>query len=593
MESPIQVVWCEQNDRTAPTRRAPEAIWTRIRLPSLPWLTSDAAPFDRGRDARAPRRRDVRRARRRRRHHRRRRRPRRRDPGPAHGPRRGRRLRQRHVVEELQARPRRAALPPAGRRPPRLRGAPRAPAAAPQRPAPRQAAAVHDPDPHQGRADPPAGRPGPRLGDVDVRPHRRRSASASCTSGSTADAAFAHLPTMPRERLAGGYLYYDATTDDARLVLTVARTAAAARRRRRQPLPRRRADQGRRRPGRRGDRRRRRPRSSTSRARVVVNAAGVWADEVRALEDGVDPDSIRPAKGVHLTVPWEKVRNDIAVVIPVRGRQAQPVRRAVGPRGRRHVRAHLRRHHRHRLRRPARRPAVHRRRHRLRAAGAQRRRSPRTSRPTTSPACGPGCARSSSRRTSGRTADLSRRHRVTIGPAGVVADHRRQADDVPGDGRGHRRRGARAARPQGPVPHEAAARCSAPTATSEPPDGTPAAHLAGRYGTLAGEVEALVAADPSLGEPLVAGLPYLRAEAVYAVRHEMATTLDDVLAAAHAGPPVRPAGHARRRPRRRRAARRRARLGRRRDRPPGRRLPRRSSPPRRPTPAPTAAPTPA
>ena len=45
----------------------------------------------------------------------------------------------------------------------------------------------------------------------------------------------------------------------------------------------------------------------------------MWADEVRALEDGVDPDSIRPAKGIHLTVPWDKVRNDIAVVIPVRG----------------------------------------------------------------------------------------------------------------------------------------------------------------------------------------------------------------------------------------------------------------------------------
>ena len=40
-----------------------------------------------------------------------------------------------------------------------------------------------------------------------------------------ADAAFEHLPTMPRERIAGGYLYYDATADDARLVLTVLRTA--------------------------------------------------------------------------------------------------------------------------------------------------------------------------------------------------------------------------------------------------------------------------------------------------------------------------------------------------------------------------------
>ena len=52
-------------------------------------------------------------------------------------------------------------------------------------------------------------------------------------------------------------------------------------------------------------------------AAVVVNAAGVWSDDVRALDEGVNPDSIRPAKGIHITVPWEKVRNDIAVVIPV------------------------------------------------------------------------------------------------------------------------------------------------------------------------------------------------------------------------------------------------------------------------------------
>ncbi len=54
-------------------------------------------------------------------------------------------------------------------------------------------------------------------------------------------------------------------------------------------------------------------------------------------------------------------------------------------------------------------------------------------------------------------------------------------------------------------------------------------HLAGRYGTEAQSVLDLVAADPDLGEPLVPGLPYLRAEAVHAVRHEMARTLDDVL----------------------------------------------------------------
>ena len=57
-----------------------------------------------------------------------------------------------------------------------------------------------------------------------------------------------------------------------------------------------------------------------------------------------------------------------------------------------------------------------------------------------------------------------------------------------------------------------------------------ARHLADRYGTEAAQVQALIDADPSLGKPLVAGLPYLRAEAVHAARHEMATTVDDVLA---------------------------------------------------------------
>src|SRR5262249_30883734 len=43
------------------------------------------------------------------------------------------------------------------------------------------------------------------------------------------------------------------------------------------------------------------------------------------------------------------------------------------------------------------------------------------------------------------------------------------------------------------------------------------------------EVLELEHADPELAAPLVPGLPYRRSEAVYAVRSEMATTLDDVL----------------------------------------------------------------
>ena len=42
-------------------------------------------------------------------------------------------------------------------------------------------------------------------------------------------------------------------------------------------------------------------------------------------------------------------------------------------------------------------------------------------------------------------------------------------------------------------------------------------------------VRALVRGDPALGDPLVPGLPCVRAEARHAVTHEMARTLDDVL----------------------------------------------------------------
>ena len=54
-------------------------------------------------------------------------------------------------------------------------------------------------------------------------------------------------------------------------------------------------------------------------------------------------------------------------------------------------------------------------------------------------------------------------------------------------------------------------------------------HLLGRYGDLVDEVLALVAGDPSLGEPLEGSEDYLRAEVVYAVTHEGARHLDDVL----------------------------------------------------------------
>ncbi len=54
-------------------------------------------------------------------------------------------------------------------------------------------------------------------------------------------------------------------------------------------------------------------------------------------------------------------------------------------------------------------------------------------------------------------------------------------------------------------------------------------HLLGRYGGLVDEVLDLVAGRPSLGDPLPGAEDYLCAEVVYAVTHEGARHLDDVL----------------------------------------------------------------
>jgi glycerol-3-phosphate dehydrogenase len=356
------------------------------------------------------------------------------------------------------------------------------------------------------------------------------------------DAALAHLPTMPVDQLASAYLYYDATADDARLCLTVARTAAAqgaAVANRAEVVGVLRDAESRaagvvvEADGRRIE----------VRARAVVNAGGVWADDVRALDEGRDPDSIRPAKGVHVTVPWDLVRNDIAVVIPVPGDKRSLFLVPWGPRpggGFEHTYigttdtdysgplddptctaddvAYV-----------------------LRALNA-------AITTTVTPADVTGAwaglrplvkadpappgrlARlRGAKRAAARTADLSRRHRVVRSDSGVVTvtggkltTYREMAEDTVDEvvdllGLDAKCRTEKL-------------RLLGAEGYREPAAGSADAHLATRYGTLAAEVRALVAADPALAEPLVPGQPYLRAEAVYAARAEMATTLVDVVA---------------------------------------------------------------
>jgi glycerol-3-phosphate dehydrogenase len=266
----------------------------------------------------------------------------------------------------------------------------------------------------------------------------------------------------------------------------------------------------------------------TIRARTVVSATGVWTDAVRELDEQADPDSIRPAKGIHLTVPWHKVRNDIAVVIPVPRDKRSLFVVPWGPRP---------------------------------DGTYQHTYIGTTDTDYDGPLDDPQCtgddveyvlrALNHSITTgvtaddvtgqwaglrplvkaaaSGRTADLSRGHQVASSPAGLIritggklTTYRAMADDtVDAVQRTLGRRGRSRTKKLQLVGADG---------YREPPPGSADVHLAGRYGTEAAEVKALIAFDPSLAEPLVPGLPYLRAEAVHAVRHEMATTLDDVLA---------------------------------------------------------------
>jgi glycerol-3-phosphate dehydrogenase len=50
------------------------------------------------------------------------------------------------------------------------------------------------------------------------------------------------------------------------------------------------------------------------------------------------------------------------------------------------------------------------------------------------------------------------------------------------------------------------------------------------YGTDAAEIQKLMDADSALAEPLHPGLPYVKAEVIWAARHELARTVEDVLA---------------------------------------------------------------
>jgi glycerol-3-phosphate dehydrogenase len=334
------------------------------------------------------------------------------------------------------------------------------------------------------------------------------------------------MPSLRAEDITSAILYFDARTDDARLTLAVARTAAdhgavvanyvgvvdllkdeaghavGAR-----------VDTG--------------DGTVDVSAKSVVNAAGVWIDEVEAIDQGPGHESLRPARGVHIVVPTTAVQSEVAVILAVpkgpgsvfavpwidggftyvgttdtdfSGPLEDPFITAdeVGV---------LLDHVNPSITTPLSREDV---------VGSWAGLRPLLR----------GAA-------DAKTADLSRRHRVTRWPSGVISiaggkltTYRRMAEDTVDEVEralgGHAKCRTKALALHGAAGFDQVGDGGLGTDVRD--------RLVHRYGVDAATVITLATGDPGLAQPLVPGLPYLRAEAVYAAQHEMVMTLDDVFA---------------------------------------------------------------
>lgn len=346
--------------------------------------------------------------------------------------------------------------------------------------------------------------------------------------------ALAHFPLLRTDRLVASFLYWDAQADDARLTLTVARTAAAkgAVFANYSPVAELVEESGRVRGAVLED-------GSRIRAGVVVNAGGVWSEKIASLggHSAGSPVKIRPAKGIHVAVPAEKLPCDLASVLTVPGDRRsvfvvpwaadEMAGRLEGGSGGESLKDRYTyigttdTDYDGPLDDPVCTPDDVE--YVLRAVNAW-----------TSANLGPDDVTGSwaglrpliSDARSARTADLSRRHSVTTSASGLVTvtggkltTYRLMAantvdaaakvlDRHPGGSKTRRLRliGSGGASGRGRV-----------------------GHLEGRYGDESEDVLSLCNEDRSLAEPISDSLPYLKAEAVFAARHEMAQTLDDIL----------------------------------------------------------------
>lgn len=338
-----------------------------------------------------------------------------------------------------------------------------------------------------------------------------------------------HMGGLQSDRVVAGFLYYDAQADDARLTMAVVRTAEnhGATTLNYAPVASLVTEEGKVGGAVLAD-------GSTVRARCVVNATGVWAAEVGAMTG--DPSyRIRPAKGIHITVPYAKIRSDIAAVVPVRKDKRSVfvvpaydcTPSADGPPDKIYI-------------------------------GTT---DTDYDGPLDDPTCTPediqyvldgmndwledpltlddvlatwaGLRPLLSDARSERTADLSRRHKVDRSSTGLVSilggkltTYRQMAEDTVDEV--NRLLGEkRPCRTQRLRLHGAEDASAAVLPAGLPVDTV--AGLQRRHGQGLSELAAIIASRPELAAPLLPGLSYIQAEVVHAARFEQALHVDDIL----------------------------------------------------------------
>jgi glycerol-3-phosphate dehydrogenase len=351
----------------------------------------------------------------------------------------------------------------------------------------------------------------------------------------TVDETLAVAPSLRRRGLRGGLLYHDGMEDDARLALAVARTALAADAR---PLAVTRVQAtGIRTDEASGPVRTLRARDVVSgadleiRTRAVVDATGVWAADP-ANPFAAQSTRILPSRGAHLVVPRARIPASAGLTIRVPGKVVflvpWPDHWLIGTTDAAYE---------GRSSRPA-------------ADGWEIDELLRTVNDTLDV----GLRRSDVVGTyaglrpliapsRGSTVKASREHRVTVEKDGIVriaggkyTTYRLMANDVidavlgrEGAARlpsvtADRRLVGAADRPE--LDRIGAQVASVPAVAAAHPDA--ATRLVARHGTEAPGVVAL-GGELDLLRPLVAGRPYLEAEVAWAVRCELALSVDDVL----------------------------------------------------------------